>query len=387
MPKAFRVTGTLQGIILTAAITLLTVSLNSYIIQAATYFCKINGVSSYSYSDTARLAFNKWPKFARFANSAQYMISSLIFLCTYSIMIIDVGIIAENLQEIFTYFGGGLSWSLAVLIQLPVQIILNSGKGLKRLTPITVGALLFLWSGIGLTTFYIFSELVENGPQEITKWNPPENLPQYFAITLVGFNSIAALTSIENNMKRPSSFIGTPSVVCCVVSLAGALYCGYGLLGYFTYGAATQGPVTTNIAPKNVVGLILKLSISSGLILTCPILFYPALSVVSSYFETKFNSQMMGYFSRWGQIFIIITVPLITKDVIVMMQLLGVLFITLQYIMPVIIETLTFWDTRKGFSKFLIGVRNSIMLVLGIGMMSVTFYQGLINVFNQKSLD
>lgn len=389
MPKAFQAVGVWQGLIMTFLIAVLTIIYFCFVVEASQHYSKIRKVASYSYSDTVRITLEKWPALQRFARCGQLTVSALIMTSCYSAAIVYVLMAAENIRDSFHFIGWNVSLRTSIALQLPFLIWVNSCTSLKRVTPMTVVGIALLWSGIGLTVYYILSDITTRGLMPVEKWRSATNLPSFFSIALFAFNGITALMPIENNMRHPAAFVGCPSVICIVVVFVAVVYSSYGLLGYLAYGVGTLGPVSNNFSPKEIVAVMLKLCIAFGLFFSCPITLFAPLSIVSEYVATRTppsRVKLCQFVSRCLQISLIVVIPLVVQDLLALMQLLGVVFTLLQFVLPVALNSLTFWDSGKSvLRRIVIAVRNFVLFIAGSIFVVVGLYAGIVQVIKSYS--
>lgn len=79
-----------------------------------------------------------------------------------------------------------------------------------------------------------------------------KNLPLFFGTTLFALVAIGLFISLENNMKRPRSFVSRFGVLNLGMTIVTILYIVFALLGYLKYGDAIKSSVTLNLPAKHV---------------------------------------------------------------------------------------------------------------------------------------
>lgn len=79
-----------------------------------------------------------------------------------------------------------------------------------------------------------------------------KHLPLFFGTTLFALVAIGLFISLENNMKRPRSFVSRFGVLNLGMTIVTILYIVFALLGYLKYGDAIKSSVTLNLPAKHV---------------------------------------------------------------------------------------------------------------------------------------
>lgn len=252
MPLAFVNAGLGFGLFATFAIGLICTYCVHILVKSAHELCKRTRVPSLGFAEVAEAAFlagpqflHKWSRFAKAMINLFLVIDLLGCCCVYIVFV------SKNVKQVVDFYSDSeidLRFYMAML--LPFLLLMNLIRNLKYLAPFSMIANILIASGMGITFYYIFSDLpdINSRPHfvEITK------LPMFFGTAIFALEGIGVVMPLENNMKTPTHFIGCPGVLNTGMFFVVSLYASVGFFGYLKYGDETQGSITLNLPNSEV---------------------------------------------------------------------------------------------------------------------------------------
>ncbi|XP_017491141.1 PREDICTED: vacuolar amino acid transporter 4-like, partial [Rhagoletis zephyria] len=142
------------------------------------------------------------------------------------------------------WLGYEISLRLLISALLIPLILLSWIPNLKYLAPVSMVANLFMGLGLGITFYYLVSDLPPITTREFAKVS---TLPAFFAITIFAMEAIGVVMPLENNMEKPRHFLGICGVLSQGMSGVTLIYMALGFLGYLRYGTSTEESITLNL--------------------------------------------------------------------------------------------------------------------------------------------
>lgn len=252
MPLAFSNAGLWFGLVATFTIGIICTYTVHILVKCSHILSRRTQVPSLGFADIAETAFlagpeplHKWSRFARFVINMFLVIDLIGCCCVYNVFV------ATNIKQVVEFYCEidlNIRWYIAMLL-LPL-ILINLIRSLKFLAPFSMIANIFVATGMGITMYYILSDLPalseRKAVAEVQHW------PMFFGTVIFALEGIGVVMSLENNMKNPSHFIGCPGVLNTGMAFVVTLYASVGFLGYLKYGDETQGSITLNLPVEDV---------------------------------------------------------------------------------------------------------------------------------------
>lgn len=247
MPLAFSNSGLWFGLFATLAIGVICTYCVHILVKCAHILSRRAQIPSLGFSDIAETAFlagpdalHKWSRLARFTINSFLVIDLIGCCCVYVVFV------AENIKQVVDhYYVSNLDIRVYMAILLVPLILMNLIRNLKYLTPFSMLANGLIAAGMGITLYYILSDLPATSERpaiaHVTK------MPMFFGTVIFALEGIGVVMSLENNMKHPNHFIGCPGVLNSGMGFVVGLYATVGFLGYLKYGDDTQASITLNL--------------------------------------------------------------------------------------------------------------------------------------------
>lgn len=249
MPLAFANAGLFFGLFCTFAIGAICTYCVHILVKSAQELCRRTKVPSLGFAEVAEAAFlagpegfRPWAKFAKASINMFLVIDLLGCCCVYIVFV------SKNVKQVVDFYAPldyqfDLRMYMAAL--LPLLILINLIRNLKFLSPLSMMANILVATGIGITFYYIFSDLPSFDSQPA--YESYTKLPMFFGTAIFALEGIGVVMPLENNMKHPDHFIGCPSVLNIGMFFVIGLYASTGFFGFLKYGHETEGSITLNL--------------------------------------------------------------------------------------------------------------------------------------------
>nr|CAI5832887.1 unnamed protein product [Callosobruchus analis] len=211
MPLAFSHAGLFFGLFCTFAIGAICTYCVHILVKSAHELCRRTRVPSLGFAEVAEAAFLAGPKaFHPWAKFAKAMINMFLVIDLIGCCCVYVVFVSKNVKQVVDpHYELDVRVYMAAL--LPLLIPTNMIRNLKWLSPLSMIANVLVACGMGVTFYYIFSDL----PALDTV--PPmasfSSLPGFFGTAIFALEGIGVVMPLENNMKTPQHFIGCPGVL------------------------------------------------------------------------------------------------------------------------------------------------------------------------------
>lgn len=178
---------------------------------------------------------------------------------------------------------------------------------------------------------------------------------------------------LENSMRTPQNFIGICGVLNQGMGGVTLVYILLGFFGYVKYGTEAEGSITLNLPIEEIAAQIVKILIGLAVFFTFGLQFYVCLEIGWNFIKDKFTKRptLVNYMMRTilvtASVLLAVAVPTIGPFV----GLLGAFcFSILGLLVPVFIETVTYWET--GFGKYNWVVWKNVFVCI-FGMLALIF--------------
>ncbi|KRT85868.1 Amino acid transporter [Oryctes borbonicus] len=385
MPLAFANAGLGFGLFATCAVGFICTYCVHILVRSAHTLCKRTRVPSLGYAEVGEAAFlagpeglQKWSRFAKAMINLFLVIDLLGCCCVYIVFV------SKNVKQVVDYHSESdldLRWYMAAL--LPLLIPLNLIRNLKYLSPFSMVANILVASGMGITFYYIFSDLpsVSTRPTivSVEKW------PMFFGTAIFALEGIGVVMPLENNMKTPTHFIGCPGVLNTGMFFVVSLYASVGFFGFLKYGYETEGSITLNLPQHEILAQCVKIMIAVAIFLTYSLQFYVPMEIIWKNLKQHFGARktLSEYSIRTviviGTVCIAIAIPNLGGFI----SLVGAVCLsTLGLIFPAVIDLVTFYE-EPGLGRFNWRLwKNTFLIVFGlIGFLTGT-YVSIIEIAN-----
>ncbi|KYM92570.1 Proton-coupled amino acid transporter 4 [Atta colombica] len=371
MPIAFKSAGLLLGIFATILVAFVCTHCAYILVKCAHVLYYKTRKAEMGFAEVAETAFSTGPQWARkFAKPSRYLIQISLFTTYYGTCSVYAVIVAANIKQIIEHYQdvnvGEYNIRLITAYLLIPLILLSWIPDLKYLAPVSMVANIFMGTGLGITFYYLVWDLppLSSVPLVATI----ESFPQFFSITIFAMEAIGVVMPLENSMKTPQHFVGICGVLNKGMSGVTLVYIFLGFLGYAKYQDETLGSITLNLPTEEIAAQVVKILIALAVFCTFGLQFYVCLDIAWNGVKHRFEKKplLANYFVRTvlviGAVILAVAVPTIEPFI----GLIGAFcFSILGLLIPVFIETVTYWDVGFGPGNW-VALKNVIICVIGL---------------------
>ncbi|KAL6426251.1 hypothetical protein ACFW04_009051 [Cataglyphis niger] len=303
-------------------------------------------------------------------NPTTYLIQISLFVTYFGTCSVYAVIVAANFKQIIEHYqdndAGEYSIRLITAYLLIPMILLSWVPDLKYLAPVSMVANIFMGTGLGITFYYLVWDIPPLS--SIPLVGSIETFPQFFSITIFAMEAIGVVMPLENSMKTPQHLVGICGVLNKGMSGVTLVYIFLGFLGYVKYQDETMGSITLNLPTEEIAAQVVKILIALAVFCTFGLQFYVCLDIGWNFIKHRFEKKplLANYIMRTvlvtGAVLLAIAVPTIEPFI----GLIGAFcFSILGLIIPVFIETVTYWDVGFGPGNW-VALKNVIICVIGV---------------------
>ncbi|VEN47348.1 unnamed protein product [Callosobruchus maculatus] len=352
MPLAFSHAGLFFGLFCTFAIGAICTYCVHILVKSAHELCRRTRVPSLGFAEVAEAAFLAGPKaFHPWAKFAKAMINMFLVIDLIGCCCVYVVFVSKNVKQVVDpHYELDVRVYMAAL--LPLLIPTNMIRNLKWLSPLSMIANILVACGMGITFYYIFSDLppLDNVPPMASF----SSLPGFFGTAIFALEGIGVVMPLENNMKTPQHFIGCPGVLNTGMFFVVLLYASTGFFGYLKYGPATSvGSITLNL-PNEPLAQSVKVMIAIAIFFTYALQFYVPMEIIWKAVKNNFGSHktVAEYGIRASLVILTVVMAILIPNLGGFIGLVGAVCLSmLGMIFPSIIELVTFYED-PGLGKY-----------------------------------
>ncbi|CAG9761643.1 unnamed protein product [Ceutorhynchus assimilis] len=357
MPLAFANAGLFLGLFCTFAIGCICTYCVHILVKSAHELCRRTKVPSLGFAEVAEAAFlagpqgfRPWAKFAKASINMFLVIDLLGCCCVYIVFV------AKNVKQVVDFYAPeeyqfNLRMYMAAL--LPFLILINLIRNLKWLSPLSMMANILVACGIGITFYYIFTDLpsLDSRPayESITK------LPMFFGTAIFALEGIGVVMPLENNMKNPRHFIGCPGVLNFGMFFVVLLYASTGFFGYLKYGMDTEGSITLNLPQDEPLGQSVKVMIAVAIFFTYALQFFVPIEIIWKAVKNNFSEERQNFANisiRISLVFLTVVLAILIPNLGGFISLVGAVCLSmLGLIFPATIDLVTFYE-EPGLGRY-----------------------------------
>ncbi|XP_078043406.1 solute carrier family 36 member pathetic [Augochlora pura] len=376
MPIAFKHSGLLVGVFATILVAFVCTHCAYILIKCAHFLYHKTRRTEMSFADVAEVAFSTGPEWGRrFSKPVRYLIQISLFATYFGTCSVYTVIVAANFNQIIEHYAnmaeGEFSTRLTAACLLIPMILLSWIPNLKYLAPVSMIANIFMGTGLGITFYYLVWDLPPL--TSVSLMAPISGFPQFFSITVFAMEAIGVVMPLENNMKTPQHFVGICGVLNKGMSGVTLIYILLGFLGYARYQENTLDSITLNLPTGEIPAQVVKILIALAVYCTFGLQFYVCLDIAWNGIKDRFQKKpvLANYILRTvmvaGAVLLAVIVPTIGPFI----GLIGAFcFSILGLLIPVFIETVTYWDVGFGPGNW-VALKNIVICI--IGFMALVF--------------
>nr|XP_029715250.1 proton-coupled amino acid transporter-like protein pathetic isoform X1 [Aedes albopictus] len=366
MPLAFLHAGLWFGLGATLAIGAICTYCIHILVKCSHILCRRAQIPSLGFADVAETAFLAGPDgLKKYSRLARFIINLFLVLDLMGCCCIYIVFVATNVKQVVDYYTHShYDVRYYILLSLIPLILINLIRKLKYLTPFSMIANILIGAGVGITLYYIVTDLPEFSERKGIA--DVHHMPMFFGTVIFALEGIGVVMSLENNMKTPQNFIGCPGVLNIGMSVVVVLYALVGFLGYLKYGEDTKGSVTLNLPVEDILAQLVKIMIAVAIFLTYSLQFYVPMEIIWKNVQHNFNEHKNAaeYGIRIGLVAITVFIAAALPNIGPFVTLIGAVCLsTLGMMFPAVIELVTFYE-KPGYGRFNWILWKNIFLIL-----------------------
>ncbi|XP_076232467.1 proton-coupled amino acid transporter-like protein acs isoform X2 [Calliopsis andreniformis] len=382
MPRAFHNAGYVLGAVATVIIGLLCTYCIRILVTSQYELCKRKRVPSLTYPATAEAALQEGPAPLRCCSKASIHVIN-VFLMVYQLgsCCVYTVFVATNLEMALKSYLPEIDVRLYMLAILLPLILVNWIRNLKFLAPCSTIANCITFVSFGIILYYILREPLSF--EDRVPVGKVQDFPLYFGTVLFALEAIGVIMPLENEMKKPRTFIKTFGVLNFGMGAIVVLYTLLGFLGYICYGSTVGGSITFSLGEPQILAKSVQLLLALAIFFTHPIQCYVAIDIawnnyISPKLEKNSHKLVWEYFVRTSLVLLTFLLAVAIPQLELFISLFGALCLSgLGLAFPAIIQMCTFWYTYEGTAKFLMVAKNMSLVLFGLLGLVVGTYTSL----------
>ncbi|XP_076654637.1 proton-coupled amino acid transporter-like protein acs [Halictus rubicundus] len=390
MPKAFHHAGYAIGLVATIIIGLLCTYCIRILVNSQYELCKRKKVPSLTYPATAEAALSEGPApFRRFSKYSVHVINIFLMIYQLGSCCVYTVFIGTNLQAALSDYFPNADVRVYMLIVLLPLILVNWIRNLKFLAPCSTIANGITFASFGIILYYIFREpLTFENREPIGKVG---DFPLFFGTVLFALEAIGVIMPLENEMKKPKTFIKTFGVLNIGMGGIVVLYTALGFFGYIRYGATVGGSITISLTEPALLAKAVQILLAIAIFFTHPIQCYVAIDIVWNDYvaprmEKNSHKLLWEYVVRTALVLLTFLLAIAIPQLDLFISLFGALCLSgLGLGFPAIIQTCTLWNVYGRTGRLLMVAKNMSLVLFGLLGFLVGTYTSLRDIIHSFS--
>ncbi|XP_008205769.1 proton-coupled amino acid transporter-like protein pathetic isoform X2 [Nasonia vitripennis] len=380
MPAAFKSAGLFFGLFATFFIGAVCTYCVHILVKCAHVLCRRTQTPSLGFAEVAEAAFLIGPEpVQKYARLAKATINSFLVLDLVGCCCVYVLFVSQNVKQVVEFYTPPehhMDLRIYMAMLLPLLIVFSLVRNLKYLAPFSMVANGLIAAGLGITFYYIFTDL-----PAVSTVRPVASItemPLFFGIAIFALEGIGVVMPLENNMKTPTHFIGCPGVLNIGMFFVVTLYSTVGFFGYLKYQDKTQGSITLNLDEHDVLAQSVKLMIAAAIFFTYGLQFYVPMEIIWKNIKHRFGARKLAaeYAVRISLVIFTVCMAIAIPNLSPFISLVGALCLsTLGLMFPSIIELVTVWEQENGLGRCYWRLwKNILIIAFGVlGLLTGTY--------------
>ncbi|KAL0096062.1 transmembrane amino acid transporter protein-domain-containing protein [Phycomyces blakesleeanus] len=218
------------------------------------------------------------------------VISQIGFVCSYFIFV--SGSLVKAV-DVLSSCRSPIQEKYYIWMPLVVLIPLSLIRHMARLSFTAIAADIFIMFGLICVVYFSGSQLATNGVGPNVQAVNPANFALMIGTATFSFEGIGLIIPIVESMKRPSQF---PFVVTVGMIIVCSVYILIATLSYLAYGDTIQAAVIYNFPRDNKLTVAVQIVYAAAIILTAPMMLFPALKILENGIFQKFAPDNLDKF-------------------------------------------------------------------------------------------
>ncbi|KAI9312428.1 transmembrane amino acid transporter protein-domain-containing protein [Dichotomocladium elegans] len=223
-----------------------------------------------SYGDLGRSLYGPWLEYLILFFLC---ISQMGFVASYLIFISqNIGLAVGHIANC----GSPIESKYFIWMVLSIIIPLTWVRKIARLSWCAIIADVFILFGLLSILYFSTSQIMQSGPGPDIQLINTKDFALMIGTAVFSFEGIGMVIPIVEGMEHPEKFPLVMNIGMCIVA---AIFILIGAIGYLAFGANTFASIVANL-PRVPLSTAVQILYSCAMVLTCPFMLYPALSIV-----------------------------------------------------------------------------------------------------------
>lgn len=377
IPSAFNMVGYIP-----ATIGIIVISLFYYynvqiLLDASAILCKKNKLSSITYAQIVKYAFQFGPPKIRSLTVYTYTIMNILFVISWAgELSFGIVFVCKNIKFISDwYFGYNTDLRLIAAILLVPCTLITLISNLK----LTILSLLATLIDLLFIVFVLFTSYADHHAKNsnFRALNAVYDIPDFLAIIFFTLNFTGIALPLKYDMKHPENFSSKFGAFTQAMVIITFINIVFGFFGFIIYGSKIKDTMTLNL-PHSIFTHSMILVYCLAILLTYPVCYFVIFNIV--YNEWVKNKIAITVTTTRILInFIIFSVIIILPKLSLFTEICGLVCAVFDSIMiPSVVNILMSWESEKNFKMIL--VKSTLILLFGILLFICGMYQSLTDI-------
>ncbi|ORX62684.1 hypothetical protein DM01DRAFT_1278586 [Hesseltinella vesiculosa] len=238
---------------------------------------------------------------ALFGKTVKYLvlffivISQLGFVCSYFIFISGNMVnVVQVLSQCRVFMSHEMWIWLPLLVLIPMVLV----RQIAKLSLTAIIADVFILFGLLCVLYFTGDQLRRYGPGPNIQAVNTEEIGLMVGTAVFAFECVGLVIPIAESMENPEKF---PLVVWAGMIIVCVVYLLIGGISYLAYGDRIQAAVIYNFPPNNPLTITVQLLYSIAIILTIPLMMFPAINIMENIIFRKCLSGSQSQAVKWGK--------------------------------------------------------------------------------------
>ncbi|XP_038216795.1 proton-coupled amino acid transporter-like protein CG1139 [Zerene cesonia] len=280
MPNAVSRVGVFTAIVGMSLIGSFAAYCMQLLIAAQYKLCKKWRRGYIAYPKSMWLALQDGPPCLRWASGLlYYFVDVVLILWQLGVCCIYCVFVAENVKQVFDFYGEEMSLRMHLCFLLPPLTLLGLVKDLKLMTPLSTISNGVTMLGFILVFFYLIEDDVVIEDEKLNMKHLAD-IPVFIGIALFALEAVGVVLALEYNMEEPKRFVGLCGLFNVGMVIIVALYLSMGVFGYLKYGDEIAPSITLNLPQEQKKAQAAKLTFALAIFLSFPLQNFVAYSIL-----------------------------------------------------------------------------------------------------------